>query len=148
MFNINSDTQTGTFPVNSAADLTVGSHTVSLSASLFPDPNPGRFEDLYSLVVVDPQRNVADNDRFDNVGVLSGVTQTPDGTLSVTGNPFTSNTITITNTSVTFNGTPITYTAASINDIFILLLFGAGSRAAIALRFGRGAWSAAGLRAS
>jgi subtilisin-like proprotein convertase family protein len=114
-FNINGDMQTGTFTVSNAADLTAGSHTVELNANLFPDPSFALNQHFYSLVVVDPQRTTADYNRFDNYGILQGVTQTPSGALYISGDPFNPNTITITNSSVTFNGTTISYTPSAIN---------------------------------
>jgi Ca2+-binding RTX toxin-like protein len=50
---------------------------------------------------------------------LTGVTQTPDGTLYIAGNPYAADTITITDGNVTFNGTPIAFSSAAINDIVV-----------------------------
>ncbi|MFV1968498.1 MAG: proprotein convertase P-domain-containing protein, partial [Pirellulaceae bacterium] len=125
-FNINSDTKIGAgFNVTDSnctdagsGCLTGGPHTVELDASLFPDPSFGRNQELFSLLIADPGYNVFDTDRFNNQGILSGVTLTPDGTLYVAGNPFTANAVTVTASNVDFNGTNIGYSAATTNDIF------------------------------
>jgi len=120
-WNVNSDTQTGTQTITDPALLTVGPHTVKLSASLFPDPSFAANQELYSLVVADPQHRLLELAKFDNFGILEGVTQSPDGTLYVAGNPFAANTISFSGfgPQVVFNGTPITFTPAAVKDVFI-----------------------------
>ena len=91
---------------------------MEVDASYFSDPNSTRDEDLYSLVVVDPQHNLFDENRYNNQCILSGVTMTPDGTLYISGNPFAANTVTLSGSTVTFNGNGIRYSSAATNDVF------------------------------
>ncbi|MFV1967357.1 MAG: beta-propeller fold lactonase family protein, partial [Pirellulaceae bacterium] len=107
-FNINSDSKTSTVSVTDTSCvaagncLGVGDHTVKVNADKFPDPSFKASEPLYSIAVVDPEYNVDDYDRYNNQAILSGVTLTPDGSLHVAGNLFTSNRVDIT------EGTPST----------------------------------------
>jgi Ca2+-binding RTX toxin-like protein len=73
-------------------------------------------------VVADPQHNLLELAKFDNYGILDGVTQTPDGTLYIAGKPFAANTISFpigTSAFVNFNGSSFSYDLFAIKDIFI-----------------------------
>ena len=125
-FNFNSDESTGTFTVTDiictdagSGCLTGGPHTVELPVSVFPDPSFTRNQELFSLVVADPNHNILDHHRSNNQGILEGVSVSTDGTLYIAGKPFESNTVTVTSGNVAFNTFPtISYTVGNVNDIF------------------------------
>ena len=71
--------------------------------------------------MADPQHNLLELAKFDNFGILEGVTQTPDGTLYVAGKPFAANDIKFfaSTAAIDFNGTQVNFNPLPVNDIFL-----------------------------
>jgi Ca2+-binding RTX toxin-like protein len=118
-FDRASDTPWGAFTASGAQ----GTRTVKVPASLFPNPPVSLNHELFALVVADPDYRVLDPNRSNNIGVLTGVTQTSNGTLWVAGDPQAPDNITITNSQVTFanlnGGAPISFTPGAIQNMFV-----------------------------